>query len=76
MGGIKRRLEKLEVAREPPGGWRTPEHEAERARRFRELYRQLGVEHPPPAKLGRATDELCELVVRWREKNTTRKETQ
>ncbi len=75
MGDLERRLEKLEVAREPPGGWRRP-GEAERARRFAELYRQLGVEHPPPAKLGRATDELCALVARWREKNTTRKETQ
>jgi hypothetical protein len=76
MGSIKRRLEKLEVAREPPGGWWTPEHEAERARRFAQLYRMLGVEEPPPAKLGRGPEELCALVAKWREKNITRKETQ
>lgn len=76
MGSIERRVERLEVARKAPHGWRTPEQEAERARRFAELYRMLGVEHPPPAKLGRATDELCALVAKWREANTTRKDTQ
>lgn len=76
MGSITKRLERLEAAREPPGVWRTPGHEAERERRFAELYRQLGVEHPTPAKLGRATEELCTLVAKWREANTTRKDTQ
>lgn len=76
MGSIESRLEKLEVHGQPPGGWRTPEHEAERTRRFGDLYAALGVEHPPPAKLGRATEELCTLVAKWREANTTRKETQ
>ncbi len=73
MGSIESRLERLEAAREPPGGWRTPEVEAERERRFGELYAALGVEHPPPSTLGRATAELCEAVARWREANTKEK---
>jgi hypothetical protein len=73
VGSITNRLERLEAAREPPGGWRTPEREAERERRFGELYRELGVEPPPPSTPGRATAELCELVARWREANTKEK---
>lgn len=69
MGSLRRRLEALE--RHSSGTYRTPEQEAERERRFDDLWKQLyeefGVSRGEPIKSRRdAVGELCALVAKHR----------
>lgn len=72
MGSLEIRLSRLERAGlGAPGVWRSPEQEAERERRFDDLWKQLyeeyGVERVEPIKSRKdAVGELWALVAKHR----------